>query len=412
MTETFESMGLNSTLVAALKKENITVPTDIQQKVIPEALKNKDVIAQSGTGTGKTLAYLLPIYEKVKADNKEMQAIVLCPTHELAVQIMRQIERLSQNSDIKLKGTTIIGNVNIDRQIDKLKERPHIIVGTPGRILELIKKRKISAHTVKTIVIDEADRLMDENNQENVKAIIKTTLKERQIIACSATIPKSVETELTAQMKEAEIIRTEEKISVPDNISHMYFLAEKREKIEALRKLVRILNPQKAIVFVNNSDSDIELFTAKLKYHGLKAEGIHGSGKKLERKKAMEDFRTGKIQILVASDIAARGLHIEGVTHIFNINIPEDIKAYVHRAGRSGRNGNSGMTVSIATEKEVQFIRKYEKELGIKIEPKSMFKGDIVEAKSNKAKSTKTYSTKTKSTNTKSSKPTHHRKQL
>lgn len=385
MIESFENMGLNPTLVTALKKENITVPTDVQQRAIPEALKNKDIIAQSETGSGKTLAYLLPIYEKLNAEIKEMQAIILCPTHELAVQIMRQIERLSQNSDKKIRGATIIGNVNIDRQIEKLKEKPHIIVGTPGRILELIKKRKISAHTVKTIVIDEADRLMDDNNAENVKAVIKSTLKERQIIACSATIPKSVETGIIAQMKEAQVIRVEERLSVPDTISHVYFLAEKREKIEFLRKLVRILNPQKAIVFVNNQGNEIEIFTSKLKYHGLRAEGIHGTSRKLERKKAMEDFKAGKIQLLIASDIAARGLHIEGITHIFNIDIPEDVKAYVHRAGRSGRNGNAGMTVSIATEREVQFIKKYEKDLNIHIEPKSMYKGDIVEVKKSKS---------------------------
>ncbi|NLL05571.1 MAG: DEAD/DEAH box helicase [Clostridiaceae bacterium] len=389
MAESFENMGLNPTLVIALKKENITVPTDIQQRVIPEAIKNKDIIAQSGTGTGKTLAYLLPMYQKLKAELKEMQAIVLCPTHELAVQIIRQIERLSQNSDTKLKGATIIGNVNIDRQIKKLKEKPHIIVGTPGRILELIKKRKISAHTIKTIVIDEADRLMDENNAENVKAVIKSTLKERQIIACSATIPKSVETGIMSQMEEAQVIRVEEKLSVPDTISHICFLVEKRDKIEVLRKLVRILEPHKAIVFVNNQGNEIEIFTDKLKYHGLKAEGIHGTSRKLERKKAMEDFKAGKIQLLIASDIAARGLHIEGVTHIFNIDIPEDVKAYVHRAGRSGRNGNIGMTVSIATERELQFIKKYEKELDIQIEQKSMYKGSIVEVKKVKAPKTK-----------------------
>lgn len=390
MAESFENMGLNPALVIALKKENITIPTDIQQRVIPEAIKNKDIIAQSETGSGKTLAYLLPMYEKLKAETKEMQAIVLCPTHELAVQIMRQIERLSQNSDIKLKGATIIGNVNIDRQIEKLKEKPHIIVGTPGRILELIKKRKISAHTIRTIVIDEADRLMDDNNVENVKAVIKSTLKERQIIACSATIPKSVETGIISQMKEAQVIRVEERLSIPDTISHVYFLAEKRDKIDVLRKLVRILEPQKAIVFVNNQGNEIGIFTDKLKYHGLKAEGIHGSSRKLERKKAMEDFKAGKIQLLIASDIAARGLHIEGITHIFNIDIPEDVKAYVHRAGRSGRNGNIGMTVSIATERELQFIKKYEKELSIQVEPKSMYKGSIVEVKKPKSPNRKT----------------------
>jgi len=387
MTELFENMGLNPTIITALAKENITVPTDVQRRVIPEALENKDIIAQSETGTGKTLAYLLPIFEKLNAEINQMQAIVLCPTHELAVQIMRQIERLSQNSSIKLKGATIIGNVNIDRQIKKLKEKPHIIVGTPGRILELIKKRKISAHTIKTIIIDEADRLMDKNNEENVKAVIKSTLKERQIIACSATISKSVETCVVEQMKQVQIIRVEEKLTVPDTISHMCFLAEKRDKIEVLRKLIRILNPKKAIVFVNNQGNEIEIFTSKLKYHGLRAEGIHGTSRKLERKKAMDDFKSGKIQLLVASDIAARGLHIEGVTHIFNVDIPEDVKAYVHRVGRSGRNGNEGIAVSVATKRELQFIKMYEKELNIHIEPKGMYKGAIVEVKKPKGKS-------------------------
>lgn len=381
MIETFEDLGLNPTLTVALKQESITIPTEVQKKVIPLAIKNEDIIAQSGTGTGKTLAYLLPLYQKLDPLKKEMQAIVLCPTHELAVQIIRQIERLSQNSEIKLKGTPIIGNVNIDRQILKLKEKPQIIVGTPGRILELIKKRKISAHTIKTIVIDEADRMTDENNIDVVKGIIKSTLKERQIMAFSATIPKASEDVIKSEMKEANLLRVEDEIGVPGTITHYCFLADQRDKIDVLRKLVRILNPQKAIVFVNSHGNDIEVFTSKLKYHGLSAEAIYGTEKKSNRKKAMEDFRDGKIQILVASDIAARGLHIDDVTHIFNVSIPEDVKAYVHRVGRSGRNGNNGIALSIATKKELEFIKKYEKNLNIVIQPKSLYKGNIVDVK-------------------------------
>lgn len=379
MSGTFNDTGISPKLISALEKENITVPTDVQQRVIPEALKNRDVIAQSGTGTGKTLAYLLPLYEKINASLREMQAIILSPTHELAVQIIRQIERLSKNSGIDISGTAIIGNVNIDRQIEKLKERPNIIVGTPGRILELIKKRKITAHTIKTIVIDEADRLMDENNAEVVKAVIKSTLKERQLMAFSATMPESARVSLGEQMKEPVIIQVEEKLSVPETLTHLCFLAERRDKIEVLRKLVRILEPERAIVFVNNQGNEIEVFTSKLKYHGLNAEGIHGASRKLDRKKTMEAFRAGKLQLLIASDIAARGLHIEGVTHIFNVNIPEEIKDYVHRAGRSGRNGNTGTVVSIATERELQFIKKFEKGLGIHIAPKGMYRGAIVD---------------------------------
>ena len=181
MIELLKTLNMNATLAKALEKENIVTPTDVQQKVIPEAIKNKDLIVQSETGTGKTLAYLLPLFEKLKPLNKEMQAIILAPTHELAIQIQRQIEKLSLNSEVKLTSTPIIGNVNITRQIDKLKERPNIIVGSPGRILELIKKKKIFAHTIKTIILDEADRLIDENNIENVKAITMIMILKKML---------------------------------------------------------------------------------------------------------------------------------------------------------------------------------------------------------------------------------------
>lgn len=382
MGNTFEEMSLNTSLIAALEKEGITVPTEVQIKAVPRAMENRDIIVQSETGTGKTLAFLLPLFHKLDPSLREMQAIILVPTHELAVQIMRQIERLSQNSDIKPTGAVMIGNVNIDRQVEKLKERPHIIVGTSGRILELIKKKKISAHTVKTIILDEADRLLDDSNIENIKAVIKSTLKERQLMAFSATISREAEDRAAALMKEAEVIRAEEKlVGIPDTLEHICFIADQRDKIEVLRKIVRILNPERAIVFVHNQGNEIEISTSKLKYHGLKAEGIHGTSRKLDRKKTMEDFRAGKIQLLVASDMAARGLHIEGITHIINLNIPEDIKDYVHRAGRAGRNGNKGLVVSIATERELQFMNKHEKALGINIIHKEMYKGVISDAK-------------------------------
>lgn len=376
----FETMELNKSLVEALKKVNITIPTDIQTKVIPAAQKNMDLIIQSETGTGKTLAYLLPLFEKLAIDKKEMQAIVLVPTHELAIQVERQIEMLSQNSDIKATSTPIIGDVNIMRQIEKLRLKPHIIVGTAGRILELIQKKKISAHTIKTIIIDEADRLLGDSYIEGTKAVIKTTLKERQIIMCSATIPTQTIERAKLLMKEPLIIKSTPKMQVPDTIEHIYFVAEQRDKIEVLRKLVRMINPPKAIAFCGDSNVITEA-TEKLKYHKINAESIHGSNSKLNRKKTMDDFKAGKLQILIASDIAARGLDIEGITHIINVDIPERSMEYLHRAGRTGRNGNTGMTVSIVTEKEIEFIKQYEKELKIKITPKSMQNGIMVEYK-------------------------------
>lgn len=378
--ELFDALGIRRELVDALKAEKITVPTEIQRKVIPEAIKNLDLMAQSQTGTGKTLAYLLPLFEKINPEIREMQAMVLVPTHELAIQIIRQIERLAANSGMKTSAAPIIGNVNIERQIEKLKEKPHILVGSPGRILELIKKRKITAHTIKTIVLDEGDRLMDDHHLESVKAVIKSTLKDRQLLMFSATMPKDAVEKAKLLMKEPTLIRAEEQVSIPSGISHMYFVTEQREKIEVLRKLVRSLEPQKAIVFVNQGE-EIEIFTEKLKYHGLKAEALHGANIKLDRKKTMDLFRTGKIQLLIASDIAARGLHLEGVTHIFNIHVPEDEKDYLHRAGRTGRNGSTGMVLSIVTEKELSRIKKFEKSFKIVIQPKKLYKGEVLDAK-------------------------------
>jgi superfamily II DNA/RNA helicase len=383
MTELFSILNLNPSLIKALEIEKITIPTEIQQKVIPIAMENKDIIAQSETGTGKTLAYLLPLFQKLDHLKREMQAIIMVPTHELAIQVQRQIERLSSNSEIKLKAAPIIGNVNIDRQIEKLKEKPHIIVGSPGRILELIKKKKIAAHTIKTIIIDEADRLMDDNNLETVKAVIKSTLKERQLMIFSATISKETIIKAKEIMKEPDLVRGEDKITVPDTIEHIYLITEQRDKIEVIRKLIRMLEPKKAVVFVNQNE-EVETVKAKLNYHGLKAESIHGTNFKLDRKKTMEDFRSGRLQLLIASDIAARGLQIEGITHIFNMSIPEEAKDYLHRAGRTGRNGNTGISISVITERELPLIKMYEKNLNISIAFKDMYMGKLVDKRESK----------------------------
>jgi len=380
MKELLNRLGLNPSLIKALEKENITVPTEVQSKVIPEAILNKDLIVQSETGTGKTLAYLLPLFHKVDPSKKEMQAIILVPTHELALQIQRVIERLIQNSEVKVTSTPIIGNVNIERQIDKLKERPNIIVGSSGRILELIKKKKIAAHTVKTIILDEADRLLDIHNIESVKAIIKGTLKDRQILVFSATISKDAEALAKEIMKEPQIIKNESTATVPETIEHIYFVADQRDKIDVLRKLVRIMNPEKALAFVSNGD-ELSLLVEKLKFRKLDAEGIQGANFKLERKKVMDDFRNGKLQLLVATDIAARGIDIENLTHIFNLNMPEQPNDYLHRAGRTGRKGNAGVCVSIVTQRESELLKQYEKKLNIKFTQKDMRMGEIVDVK-------------------------------
>ncbi|SMB78744.1 Superfamily II DNA and RNA helicase [Desulfonispora thiosulfatigenes DSM 11270] len=386
MDKTFEEIGVDQNIIKGLKLQEIEKPTKIQEEVIPEALLNEDIIGEAQTGSGKTLAYLIPIFQKIDAEKRDNQVIILAPTHELAIQVNNQIRLLVDNSDLNITSAVIIGNVNIKRQIEVLKnEKPHIIVGSAVRILELIKLKKIKPHTVKTIVIDEADKLLDKNNLNDIKAVIKTTLKDRQIMLFSATIPEKTLTVSKEIMKDFKLIKINPKSIVNENITHMYFVCERRDKLLTLRKLVHALNPKRAIAFINNA-YNIEMSVANLEYHGLKLESIYGDVGKEERKKALNNFSSGKTNLLLASDIAARGLDIKDIDYIFSLDIPEDPHVYLHRAGRTARAGATGISISIITEKELFLLKSYERAYKIKIEEKDMYKGNIVDKKINKKK--------------------------
>lgn len=384
MKKDFEQLGLIAPLTQGLTKAGISEPTSIQMEAIPQILAGKDLIGQSPTGTGKTLAYLLPLFQKIDTGKRETQVFILAPTHELAIQIQRQIELLANNSGLPVTATTIIGDVNILRQIEKLKEKPHIITGSSGRILELVKKKKINTQTIKTIVLDEVDRLLDDNNTDSVKAVIKTTQKDRQLMAFSATVPQAaLERVLELMNNPAKVLLAQTEDDSKPDIEHIYFLADQRDKFEELRKIVRALPIERALVFINRSD-DVELTVDKLNYHGLSAAGIHGSFSKEERKRAMDGFRKGKIHLLVASDLAARGLDIPGVDFVINLDLPEDPAIYVHRTGRTGRAGKSGVAISLVSPREVALIAHYEKLLKLTMLQKEIARGKIFAKKSKK----------------------------
>ncbi|WP_346353867.1 DEAD/DEAH box helicase [Azotosporobacter soli] len=379
MNKTFTDLGVNPALSAGLLQAEISKPTAVQVQVIPEALEGKDIVAQSATGTGKTLAYLLPIFQRIDTTKRDIQAMILAPTHELAIQILRQVELLAKNSGLPVTSTSLIGNVNIMRQIDKLKEKPHIIVGSSGRIMELIQKKKIAAPTIKTIVIDEADRLLDENNFAGVRAVVQTTLKDRQIMLFSATItPKTLE-QAQKMMNQPVLVDIPDSGDSRPDIEHFYFVAEQRDKIEVLRKLVFALEVDRALVFVNRGE-DIEITVAKLNHHGLKAAGLHGSSFKTDRKQSLEDFRKGKAKLLVASDLAARGLDIPGVAFVFNLDLPEEPQVYLHRAGRTGRAGKKGTALCILNPREAALMGRFEKVLKLSIKAKTIAKGRLFDS--------------------------------
>lgn len=373
----FKALGLKDEIVKALAVQQIDKPTAIQEMAIPKLMENKDVVIQSETGSGKTLAYLLPLFAKQTAPSKTLQLLVLVPTQELAMQVHRQVEALAENSGVPLKSLVIFGNVNIKGQIEKLREKPQIIIGTCGRIIELIQKKKITAHTVDTIVIDEADKMLDKQNIEGVKAIRKAVMRDTQIVLVSASISEKTLEQAGMIAKEPELVKTADTFKIPEKIQHLYIVVQSRDKLETLRKLISILHPQRTLVFINKPE-EAEVATAKLKYHKLDATFIHGTGNKQERQKAIADFSSGKVPLLIATDIAARGLHIEQVSAVFSISISDDPMDYLHRAGRTGRGESEGISVSIVTQQELPLIKKCQRKFGINMTEIVLREGKII----------------------------------
>lgn len=375
MENSFENLIINEKIVAGLNAMGIKEPTEIQEKIIPLALDKVNLIGQSETGTGKTLAYLLPIIEKIDTSKKEMQCIILAPTHELAIQINNTISEVKKAAGLEITSTSLIGSANIKRQIDSLKAKPHIIVGSAGRILELMKKKKVTAHTIKTIVIDEVDKLLDKNNLPTVKDIIKATQKQTQVMMFSATLNGKTLDIAKTLAEDINVISVKNN-KVNENINHNYIKTEGRKKLETLRKLLNAIKSEKVLVFNNDSyttNTAIEFLT----FNNIKVDAIGGNGRMEDRKRALENFRKGKIQVLIASDVAARGLDIKGVTHVINLDIPEDSKDYLHRAGRVGRAGESGEVFSLVDDREEDIIKMHEKSFKISIPERILYRGNI-----------------------------------
>ncbi|KAB2336039.1 DEAD/DEAH box helicase [Cytobacillus depressus] len=358
------------------KKSNFNQPTTIQSKAIPASLEGKDVIAESPTGTGKTLAYLLPVLEKIANDKKSIQTIIIAPSQELVMQILQEIQKWSEGSGIR--AASFIGGANVKRQLEKLKKHPHIAIGTPGRVLELIKQKKLKMHEVKTVVLDEGDQLLVPEHLETVRSIIKSTLSDRQTVLFSATLPKEIEKlaqELTA---EPEIIKVEKDETInAAAVDHIYFHTEQRDKIMMLEKISR-LESIKALVFVKDI-GNLTVLSEKLAYKNIQTSSLHSDLNKMDRQKALKDFRTGQTNMLLATDVAARGLDIKDVTHVVHFDFPRDVKQYVHRSGRTGRFGASGMVISLVTEREERDLKKFARELGARAEKKIMRGGNITD---------------------------------
>lgn len=374
MTTSFDSLGLHPDLIQLLSDRGITEPSPVQEQTIPVIREGKDVLARSQTGTGKTLAYLLPLLETVDTNVKGTQKVILAPTQELAMQIVRQAEMYGTYKGIKTLG--LIGGAAIKRQIEKLKEHPEIVVGTPGRVRELIEVRKLKMHQVKTIVIDEADQVFQLGGAGDVNHILRSALRDRQLVFLSATVDEGTRKLAEREMKDQVTIGIDPEQMTATGLTHLYFVAGDREKIDMLRRIVRHFDPSKAIVFANNAETISEV-EAKMNYMGISAAALYGDADKITRTRVLSAFRDGQIKLLIASDVAARGLDIQDLPLVINFDPAFDSDHYVHRAGRTGRMGKTGTVVSIVGEKETFIMRKFARELGIELNERAMQGGEI-----------------------------------
>lgn len=373
----FSEMIQDKQLAEGLFKQGIAEPSRVQEDCYMHIRGQKNVIARSETGSGKTLAYLVPLMERISAEEKTLSTIILVPTYELSMQVFRQIQLLAANSGKPVRTVSLIGSANINRQIEQLKIKPHIIVGTSQRILELIQKKKISAHTVQTLVIDEADKMMDKNNLQPMMDVRKCLYKNIQILMFSASMNKKAVEQAQKIAPDAVVIKYRDKENIPENIKHMYVITGKNEKTETLRSLCNALKPEKCMIFLSTQYETKEVFD-KLNFHHYKIENLTGNNDKNQRKNALERFRNGKANYLIATDVAARGLHIDHVDTVINVSLPTDHKDYLHRCGRCGRNNQKGICISIITENELDKIKKLQKNYGINMVCKKLYKGNLV----------------------------------
>ncbi|OON90951.1 MAG: hypothetical protein ATN34_00595 [Epulopiscium sp. Nele67-Bin002] len=359
-----EFQNINERLVEGLKKQNIQTPMPIQVKAIDKILEGKDVVIEACTGSGKTLAYLLPIMHRMNTSVKQCQALILAPTHELVIQINEQIKLLSKNSELNITSTALIGGTNISRQVEILKKtKPNILVASTGRALELIKSKKLPIQSIKTLVIDEADHLLQKDHRSEVMQIIKAARQQAQIILCTATMTFEADDILN----EAQFLNSTEQVLTNPNITHVAYVTEKRKKVDKLKTLLNKANPTRALIFINNGH-EVNVVTEKLRHANFKVNCLSSNQTKQERATSLSQFRTGKANILVSSDLTARGLDIPEIIFVFNLDLPPHAPHYLHRAGRTARADRRGECISIITEGEQKIIKEYKKKLNIEIE--------------------------------------------
>lgn len=361
----FDELGLSSQTLRAVTEMGFEAASPIQAKAIPVLMSGQDVIGQAQTGTGKTAAFAIPMLEKIDPKLKKLQAVVLCPTRELAIQVADEIRRLSKfRAGIKI--LPIYGGQEISKQIRSLKGGVQLIIGTPGRVMDHMRRHTLKFEHLNTIVLDEADEMLNMGFREDIEIILKDAPQERQTVLFSATMPRPIMEITKNYQKNAQLVKVVKKELTVPNIDQYYYEVKQKNKEEILARLLDMYNPKRSLVFCNTKRRVDEL-TEALKGRGYFAEGLHGDLKQTQRDRVMNGFRNGKTEILIATDVAARGIDVDDVEAVFNYDLPQDDEFYVHRIGRTGRAGRIGKAFTFIVGKEVYKLKDIQRYCKAKI---------------------------------------------
>ena len=377
MIEKFSEAGLDSQILNGIADLGFETPTPIQSQTLPYILKNKqDLVALAQTGTGKTAAFGLPILQLLQKDARDIQSLILCPTRELCMQITSDLEKFTKYLP-QIKICAVYGGASIEPQINALKKGVHIVVGTPGRSLDLIKRKVLKVHSIKWLVLDEADEMLNMGFKEDLDAILEGTPAEKKTFLFSATMPNEISKMAENYMSDYETIKVGKQNSAAANVNHAYFMVQAKDRFEALKRIADIHPNIYGIVFCRTRRETKEV-ADKMMAGGYNADALHGDLSQSQRTYVMNRFRSKQLQILVATDVAARGLDVQELTHVINYNLPDDLEVYIHRSGRTGRAGNKGTSITIIHSREKNKIRQLEKLANAKFERLMVPTGDQI----------------------------------
>ncbi|MDB4297296.1 DEAD/DEAH box helicase [Flavobacteriaceae bacterium] len=374
---TFSDLGLKEEILSALTEMGYEKPSEIQEKAVPQVISSKDDLkAFAQTGTGKTAAFSLPIIQQIDVDNPNVQAIILSPTRELAVQIGDQIQKFSKNIR-GLKTVTVYGGASMDDQVRKLNRGAQIVVGTPGRTVDLISRRRLKLQDVEWLVLDEADEMLNMGFKDDLDAVLEATPEDKQTLLFSATFPREVERIARDYMNNPVEITAGTKNTGSDNVENEYYVVTERNRYAAIKRIADV-NPDIYSIIFCRTRRECQEVSEKLIADGYPADSLHGDLSQAQRDYVMQKFRNKGIQMLVATDVAARGLDVTELTHVINHKLPDQIEAYTHRSGRTGRAGNKGISIAIVTNREVGRLRPIERKIQKKFIKKEVPSGDEV----------------------------------